>query len=92
MMAVLSGLVVVAAELGHHGMSHGRRLKAEWPNEATWQARAIFAERLSPTTDAISFSPRSMKPNCRAPAPRNLVTRLKTTTTGTPFEAALSQA
>ena len=41
---------------------------------------------------SISFSPRSMNPNCRAPAPRNLVTRLNTTTTGTPFAAALSQA
>ena len=47
---------------------------------------------LSASAASISFSPRSMKPNCRAPAPRNLVTRLKTTTTGTPFEAALSQA
>ena len=36
--------------------------------------------------------PRSMKPNCRAPAPRYLVTRLKTTATGLPMAAAVSHA
>ena len=52
-------LAAAKAENGHQGMSHGRRLKVEWPNEPTWQARAIFAERKSPTTDTVSFSPRT---------------------------------
>ena len=52
-------LLVAPAEPGHHSMSHGRRLKAEWPGEPTWQARAVWAERISPTTDSVSFTPRT---------------------------------
>jgi len=39
--------------------SHTRRLKKVWEGEPTWQERAIFVERYSPTTDTISFSPRT---------------------------------
>ena len=35
----------------------------EWAGEPTWQMRAIFSERISPTTDAISFSPRTWPVN-----------------------------
>ena len=54
-----TSLANAARPAGHDGMPHARRLKAEWAGEATWQSRAIFAERRSPTTDMISFSPRT---------------------------------
>jgi len=66
-----TSLANAARPAGHDGMPHARRLKAEWPGEATWQSRAIFAERRSPTTDMISFSPRTW-PITRHPSNEDL--------------------
>ena len=48
-------LLVAPAEPGHHSMSHGRRLKAEWPGEPTWQARAVWDVAMARSLYARAF-------------------------------------